>query len=57
MCSAFAGTEKKPLVSSPGEGGASALLTLSSQDAQQVSPSGMQLHGFASQASGSVELR
>ena len=33
-----AGTEKKPLVSSPGEKGASALLTLSSQDAQQATP-------------------
>ena len=33
-----AGTAKKPLVSSPGEGGASALLTLSSQDAQQATP-------------------
>lgn len=34
----LAGTEKKPLVNSPGEGGASALLTLSSQDTQQATP-------------------
>ena len=45
------GTEKKPLVSSPGEGGVSTLLTLSSQDAQHATPSGMPLQGFASQAS------
>ena len=50
----LAGTEKKPLVSSPGDGGASALLTLSSQDAQNATPSGMPLQGFTSQASGSV---
>lgn len=38
-------------MSSPRGGGASALLTLSSQDAQHATPSGMSLQAFASQAS------
>ena len=44
------GTEKKPLVSSPGEGGASALLTLSSQDAEHLTLAGDSQQTAASQA-------
>ena len=51
LCPSCVGTEKKPLVSSPRGGGAAAQLTLSSQDAQHTTPSGMSLQAFASQAS------
>ena len=55
-CPTPAGTEKKPLVSSPGDAGASALLTLPGQDGQQATPSGIAMQAFASQASASLTI-